>query len=176
MKNLKLLMLAIAGCVTLASCSDDDNDSNNNNDNQNSDLTGTYRMTSWNAPMAVDFDDNGTSSTNMMLESNCYNNSQMTINEDGTYDMTYNYVGIDGTVSCESETTTGTWTRTGNSFSTTHMNGSQSMNTNYTFAGGSGAQNTTLTRNMSNWDYPSIDTNGNQVYSTGNVNMVMSRQ
>lgn len=90
--------------------------------------------------------------------------------------MTYNYTKVDGTVTCESETTAGTWTRDGNSFSTTNMNGTQTMNTNYTFATGPGAQGNTLTRNMANWNYPGVDANGNRMYATGNVNMVMTRQ
>jgi len=171
MKKLKFFTLAVAGCFALVSCSDDDNE-NNNSGNTNSDLVGTYRLTSWNSPVSVDFDGDGVSNTNMMNESNCYNNSIMRINNDNTYTMTYNYVGIDGTVSCQSETTNGTWTRNGNSFATTNIAGGQNVNTNYNFASGN---QTTLTRNMSNWNYPSVDANGSQVYASGNVNTVMTR-
>lgn len=173
MKNLKMLMLAVAGCLTLASCSDDDNNDNVNN-NPNADITGTYRMTAWNAPTSIDFDGDGTSNINMMNESPCYNNSIMNVNSDGTYTMTYRYVNIEsGAVSCGTETTNGTWVRNGNSFTTTHMSAGQSMSTDYSFSGGN---QTTLTRNMNNWNYPSINGTGGQVYSTGNVSMVMTRE
>jgi hypothetical protein len=164
------MMLAVAVCLTFASCSDDED--NNTVGNSNSDLVGTYRLTSWNAPMAVDFDGDGVSNTNMMNESSCYNNSVMRVNKDNTYTMTYNYVGIDGEVSCETETTNGTWTRSGNSFTTSNMANGQNMNTNYAFGS---TNQTTLTRNMSNWNYPSIDTDGNQAYASGNVTSIMTR-
>lgn len=165
-------MIAVAGCLSMASCSNDD-DNNSVNTNPNSDLVGTYRMTAWNSPMSVDFDNDGTSNTNMMNESPCYDDSMMTINANGTYTMTYNYVNINGgTVSCQAETTNGTWTRNGNSFSTSHLLGGQNMNTSYNFASGS---STTLTRNMSNWNYPTMN-NGTAEYAQGNVSMVMTRQ
>jgi hypothetical protein len=177
MKNFRLLMIAVAGCLAFTSCSDDDNDTNMNNGNQNADLTGTYRMTSWNAPMGADFNGDGVSGTNMMTESNCYNNSMMTVNNDGTYTMTYNTMNINsGTSSCGTETTAGTWTRNGNAFATSHMSGGQSMNTNYNFASGTGMGGTTLSRSMNNVQYPSMDMDGNMMYGTGNVNMVMTRQ
>ena len=79
---------------------------------------------------------------------------------------------LTGEVSCESESTTGTWIRNGNSFSTANMANGQNVNTNYNFASGS---QTTLNRNMTNWNYPSIDASGNQAYATGNVNIIMTR-
>jgi hypothetical protein len=171
MKNFKMLMLAVAGCLSLASCSNDD-DNNGVNNNTNADLTGTYRVTSWMAPTAVDLDGNGTTSTNMMMESSCYDDSMMTINQNGTYTMTYNSAGINGTsLECDTETTVGTWTRSGNSFTTSHMSGGQNMSTNYSFQGGS---NTTLTRNMNNWQYPMMN-NGTASWGNGNVSMVMTR-
>lgn len=167
-------MLAAAGWLALAlgtSCNNDD-DNENNNDN----MAGTYRLSSWNMPVAVDFDNNGTSSTNMMNESNCYNNSVMTVNNDGTYTMTYNSVGINGnTSSCQSQTTTGTWTRNGNTFTTSSGSGSAMTNTDYSFS--SAGNNQTITRYMTGAQYPSINsTTGDPMYSTGNVKMVFTRQ
>jgi hypothetical protein len=170
MKNFKMLMLAVAGCLSLTACSNDD-DNNGVNNNTNADLTGTYRMTSWNAPMAVDLNGDGTTNTNVMTETNCYNNSMMTINQNGTYTMTYNSAGINGTaIECDTETTVGTWTRSGNTFTTTQTGGA-SLPINYSFQGGS---NTTLTRNMTGWQYPTMN-GGVASWSTGNVNMVMTR-
>lgn len=168
-----MLMLAVVGSLSLGACSSDDD--NNANVNPNADLVGTYKMTAWNAPMSLDFNGDGTSNTNMMNESTCYNNSEMIIENDGSYTMTYNYVNIDGSgnVSCQTETTFGTWTRNGNSFTTTHLSGGQNMDVNYNFAAGN---STTLTRNMTNWNYPMLDIDGNAAWGNGNVNLVMTRQ
>jgi hypothetical protein len=175
MKN-RFFMLAAAGTLALAmgaiSCDNDDDNDNNNNE----DLTGTYRMSSWNSPVAVDFDNNGTSSANLMTESSCFDNSTMTINDDGTYTMTYNDVGITGAVSsCRTETTTGTWARSGNSFTTTSGTGSSAIDTDYSFS--SSGASPTMTRFMTGAQYPSINTtSGDPEYATGNVNMVFTRQ
>lgn len=84
MKNVNVFILAALGC-TLFSCSDA-YEKTQRNVNRDQDVTGIYTMSSWNAPKAADFDGDGTSNRNMMLESSCYNNSVMQINEDGTYD------------------------------------------------------------------------------------------
>lgn len=166
-----MLMLAVAG-LSLASCSNDDD---NNNINTNADLVGTYKMTSWNSPESLDFNGDGTANTNMMNESMCYNDSEMVVENDGTYTMTYNYVNVanDGTVSCQTESTQGTWIRNGNSFTTTNVSGGQNMEANYSFQGGN---STTLTRNMTNWNYPVMGDDGNASWGNGNVNFVMTRQ
>jgi len=176
-------MLAAAGCLTLAmgtfiSCNNDDD--NDNGNNTNADLVGTYRMTSWNAPSAVDYDQNGTSSSNMMSESNCFNDSQMTINQDGTYMMTYNDINIaNNAATCRTTTTNGTWTRQGNSFTTTSGTGASAVNTNYTFAGANVTSGTsaTMTRYWNNGQYATFNTaTGFPEYATGNVNMVYTMQ
>lgn len=175
MKNFKLLLLAATVCGITAACSDDDN---NSTSNQNADLVGTYKLSSWNAPMAVDFDGDGTANTNMMNESDCYTDSMLRVNRDGTYTLTTNYVDITstGTVSCKTELSSGSWVRSGNTFTTTNTVNGIGNNTEYTFASGSGPAGTTLTRYMALANYPSVDTEGNQVYATGNVNTVMTRQ
>lgn len=169
MKNLKLLMLSIMGCVAMVSCDNDDD----NNNNQNDDIVGTYRMTSWNAPMAGDFNDDGVSSTNFMTESNCFNNSTMTVNANGTYTMSYNTMGMNGTSwGCgTTQNSSGTWTRNGNTFTTTSSSSGTSTSSDFTFNG----TNQTMTHYMSNAQYPSFNaTTGNAEFGTGNVNYVFT--
>lgn len=169
MKKLPLLLLAIAGCITAVSCSDDD-DGNNGS----ADIAGTYRMTAFNVPTAIDYDEDGDSSVNMMTESNCYNNTVMTINQNGTYTSTYNSVGINaGVSSCAAaQVSSGTWTRNGNTFTTTATNGGTGTNT-WTW----NANANTLTRTQANAQYPSIDPDtGDYVYGTGNVSYVYTLQ
>lgn len=167
-----MLMIAVAGCLTIGGCSSDD-DNNSNTPIPNADLVGTYKMTAWNVPEEVDLDDDGVVNTNLLNETECYDESMMTINSNGTYTMMYSYVNIEGgAMSCQNETTTGTWVRNGNSFTTTHISGGQNMNTPYTFASGN---TTTLTRNITDGSYPTVN-NGTAEYAQGNISIVMTRQ
>ena len=173
MKRFFFLLLGFAGCIGAASCSDDD-DGNNNGNNNLRDMAGTYRMSSWNVPTAIDYDDDGDSSTNMMTESTCYNNTVMTLNEDGTYTSTYNSVGINnGVSSCaQSQVTSGTWTRNGNNLTATTTYGGSGTNS-WTW----NQQANTVTRSLTNSQYPSINsTTGDFEYATGNISQVYTRQ
>lgn len=173
MKKINSFMLAVAGCFALASCSSDDNGGGN----PNATVAGTYNMTSWNSPNAIDFDNDGTSSANMMDESTCYDNSKMVLHQDGTYTMAYNFIGITGTTaSCAPvENTSGTWVRSGNTITTTSMVNGVATDTDYSFAVGSGTNGNTMTRYMTNAQYPTLNESGGAVWSTGNVNMVFSK-
>jgi len=172
MKNVKFLMMVMAGCLAFSSC---DNDDDNNNSNTTG-YAGTYNMTAWNAPVAMDFDGNGTTSTNFMTETNCYNNSKIILNSNGTYTMTYNALGITGTTAgcAASQATSGTWTRSGNNIVTTSTTGGSSTSATYSFANGSASNGATLTRSMTNAQYPTISGN-NATWANGNVNMTFTR-
>ncbi|MXN91864.1 hypothetical protein GR160_11585 [Flavobacterium sp. Sd200] len=63
----KIAALTIAVVVTLSCSGDDDND--------NVSLTGTWKLTSATLPEAVDFNNDGTASTDVMTETGCLNNS-----------------------------------------------------------------------------------------------------
>ena len=169
MKNLKFFLLAMAGCCALACDSDDDS-------NNNSDVAGTYNLTAFNAPMSVDFDGNGTSSSNIMNESNCYANSKLVLNSDGSYTLTDNSVNISGTTSnCGSQTTTGTWSRSGNTFTMNSGVGTNIVTTNYNYVKASGTNGATMTRTTTNGMYPSLNASGNPQWSIGTTNMVYTR-
>lgn len=171
MKRLTLLLLAFAGCITAVSCSSDDDGDNNNN---MSEVAGTYRMTAFNSPTAIDYDDDGDSSTNMMTESDCYNNTVLTLNQNGTFTSTYNGIGINSGVStcAASQVTGGTWTRSGNTISATTTSGGTGTNS---WTWNTDAQ--TITRTQTNAQYPSINTTtGDFEYATGNVNYVYTMQ
>ena len=169
MKTTRFLMMAIAGCFAFISCNSDD-DSNNTN----ASLVGTYQMTEWNSPTATDFNGDGVASTNLMLETNCYNNSKLTLNGDGTYSKIYNAMGISGvSTSCEaSQSSSGTWTRNGNTITTSST---VDGDVNYSFTAASGTSGATLNRTMTNIQYPVM--NGlNAEWATGNVTTVYARQ
>ncbi|AWA29386.1 hypothetical protein HYN48_04405 [Flavobacterium magnum] len=148
MKNFKLYMLAAAGCFAITSCSsDDDNGSNNNN--VSDDLTGTYELTAANTSQAQDYDGDGDTSTNLVTEGSCYNDSWISFHNDGTYDESYSYsTKAEGglKLECHTELSSGTFTRNGNNITTTRTSGSGSLNASYTF----NASSHTLVRNASN--------------------------
>lgn len=109
MKKFRLLALtlAIAG-FGLTSCSNDD-DNNQNNEAQ---IAGTYNLEEVNTADPTDFDDNGTSSENQMDESNCYDDSEIILNADGTFTYQRNSIVVnttDGTSGCTEGTFSGTW-------------------------------------------------------------------
>jgi len=146
MKKIQFYLLAAAGCVALNSCSEDDNGGNNN---VSADLTGTYELTAATAGQAQDYDNDGDSSTNLVLEGNCYNDSWISFHSDGTYDegMSHSTSTNGGTeIDCETSITSGTWTQNGNQVTTTS---SSNVTTTYSF----NASAHTLTRSESNGHY-----------------------
>ncbi len=167
MKKLKFVLLAVAGCFALA-CDDD-------RETGNRDITGTYDLTAFNTPMAIDYDGDGISSTNMINESRCYDDARITINRDGTYFLEDAYVGINGaTTFCDLRIIKGTWTRSGNSLTTTSDLADDIVVTNYVFTTENGMSKNTMTA-ISNANYPSRNGSGNPQSSFGSVNVVYTK-
>jgi hypothetical protein len=169
MKKFKFFLLAAAGCFVLA-CDDTEGD-----DNSRSEVAGTYNLTAFNAPMSVDFDADGTSSSNLLNESDCFDNSKLVLNADGTFTLTDNAVTINGTTaSCGSQTTTGIWGRSGNTLTTGSGPGNGVM-TNYMYVSESGSSSATITRTIADGNYPSLNGSGDPQWSVGTVNMVYTK-
>lgn len=72
MKKIAALTLV---AFALLSCSGDD-------DNDNVSLTGTWKLTSATLPEAVDFNNDGTLSTDVIAETGCLHNSTITFTDD----------------------------------------------------------------------------------------------
>jgi len=70
----KHTLLALTAFAVLG-CSGDD-------DNNNVSLTGTWKLTTATLPVAVDFNNDGTASTNFMAETGCLNNSTIIFTDD----------------------------------------------------------------------------------------------
>jgi hypothetical protein len=148
MKKLKFLMFAMAGCLAVTSCSDDDS-GNNTPVNQN--ISGSYQLTSYNAPTAQDYDNDGDISSNLVLEGGCYNDSWISFHSDGTYNQNFRQTttGNGGlTLDCNTQVTSGTYTRNGNSI-TTYATGSSAVSAVYTYNAVTG----TLSGSQSNAAY-----------------------
>lgn len=110
MKKFKALSGILAlSLFAFTSCSDDDNNDNGDNSNQ---IAGTYRLTEVNTSGETDFNEDGTSNTNQMLESDCYNDSRIVLNADGTLTYYNNYILVNtqnGDATCSSMQADGTW-------------------------------------------------------------------
>jgi hypothetical protein len=79
-------------------------------------VAGTYRMTAFNTGIPTDLNNDGTTSTNQMLETSCFNNNILTINPDGTFKATSKGVEVSAGATLECYTDpdiTGTWVLSG---------------------------------------------------------------
>lgn len=110
MKRVNLLMGAVAiAAFGFTSCSNDDD--NNNNDDVR--IAGTYELEEVNTEFATDFNQDGTENIDQTEESNCYNDGEIRLNEDGTF--TYIITGIlvdegSGSSGCKTSVqVSGTW-------------------------------------------------------------------
>ena len=155
MKNFKVLLLAVAASWALTSCTDDDA---GNNVNVSGDLTGTFSLTSLVAPSSQDFDEDGDSNTNLVLEGECYNRSWISFKGDGTYQENFRstVMGTGGlSLSCDTEVSSGTYTKNGNTVVTTDAD----TDVETTFNFDSSAK--TLTRADNNGSFVGWDMVGN---------------
>jgi hypothetical protein len=53
----------------------------------NATIAGTWKLTAWNSVNPVDINNDGTASTNLLTEFDCYNNETIVFNSDGTGDI-----------------------------------------------------------------------------------------
>ncbi|HOZ76145.1 MAG TPA: hypothetical protein PLS51_10365 [Flavobacterium sp.] len=151
MKKLFTTMLAVAGCMAFTSCSNDDDNNNNPNPMMSQNLTGAYQLTSANAPSEQDYDNDGDRSSNLVIEGACYNDSWISFHSDGTYDQGWHSstTGAGGlSLECQSQITSGTYTRNGNTI-VTYVNGGTDVSATYNYD----AVNRTLTQNDTNGSY-----------------------
>ncbi|MES2545289.1 MAG: hypothetical protein V4548_10415 [Bacteroidota bacterium] len=94
-----------------------DDDENNTDSTSHAELIGDFDLSAMIVGTAQDLNNDGTSSTNLMSESNCYSASHITFNSNGTYSENSSYNLISGSglsLTCNSEIVTGTWSRHGN--------------------------------------------------------------
>lgn len=166
MKNVKKFLFLFGITVLLTACSDDD-DSGTSADSQ---LAGTYNLTAYNIPVAVDFDQDGEPSTNLMDESNCYLNSHIILNSDKTYTSVYNYLLITDEANCVQETGEGSWLSP-NSSTLTVVDSSiePELEVDYTISGNQ------ILHTLENAPYPDRDGEGNPIYSEGTVVLIYTK-
>ena len=134
MKKVYLLGGLLLAGLTFTACSDDDNKNNvlDGNDVDPSQLVGIYDIVAVNTENPTDFNMDGTSHTNQMEETECYDTASITF----TYEETFTYarhflaVSEETAVSiCDDLFITGTYERiaggyTNGTFRLTYVNGS----------------------------------------------------
>ena len=69
MKKIFLNLFILSGLLLATACSSDSDDNDNN-----AELEGTWRLTAWNVGESYDLNNDGTSSSNLLDEIDCYNN------------------------------------------------------------------------------------------------------
>jgi hypothetical protein len=149
-------------------------DDSNVNSNALSNVTGEYDLSSYLVGEAQDLNNDGESSTNLVSETTCYGQSTIDLNSDGTYEQTWSYASITnlGTqLSCETETTTGWWTRQGDSIILNRLSGGNVVGSSFSVGSNS------LTQTNANWSYPTFNSALALFTSAnGTVNLTYSRQ
>jgi len=170
MKNLRILaMTALA--ITIGSCSSDDN---NDNDNSGG-ISGTYELREFNTSSPTDFNEDGTSSTNQMSETNCYNNSKLTFRADNTFTYEVAYLSVntaDASDTCTSYEVDGTWTATNNTLTATYED-IEGEDVTVNFARTDNGRTLTETRAISR--YPNRNSDGGAIYTLGSVQLVFKK-
>ncbi|RZJ72072.1 MAG: DUF5004 domain-containing protein [Flavobacterium sp.] len=107
----KFAFIALAAIMAV-SCSDDDS--------SNSGLSGTWKLTSITTDQAVDANEDGTSSTDLIAETGCFDESNIIFKSGNNAELNINaYVG--GT-SCFEISSDATWTKDGNEVTFTFDN------------------------------------------------------
>jgi hypothetical protein len=101
--SLKVLVFLIT--ILFVSCEDEplegfdfvaESSSGNSGNGTNATIEGLWKMTAWNVDVPQDLDLNGTASTNLLNEMDCYNNETVTFNSDFTgVSMTTSYADIE---------------------------------------------------------------------------------
>ena len=166
-------MATAAICLTVApllnSCDDMTDDSL---PVDNSGIAGTYKMTAFNIPTGVDYNTDGTTSTNLLNESDCFVDNYIKLNRDRTYMRVDNYIDLSsGLPTCAEYSETGVWKRDGNTITTTSSdtNGFIPYDTEIAYDGTDG-----LTISYTDADYPGEDM-GVPTILQGDINYTFSR-
>ena len=174
MKKIKVLLCAaVVSALVFTGCSNDDDAPTN--DLQ---IAGTYRLTEVNTDEPTDFNQDGTESANQMLESNCYNDSDITFNADGTFTYDVKDILVNetaGSFACDDYTVSGTWVLQGGV-------GSMAL-IDATFENPNG-ENVTLRFNKDGNEltqyslisqYPDRDASGGAIYRIGSVELIFEK-
>lgn len=141
----------------------------------NAGAVGTYFMTAFNSSIPTDLNQDGTSSTNQLSETSCFDGSFIILNSDNTFmanskGVDINVQGTSSTIECyEDEDVSGTWNLVGNQLSLTFIE----QNTSYTevFVW----ENNTIKLVIEDGEVVGTSSNGVPVFLTSNLEIVYTK-
>lgn len=171
--KLTVAVLSVFTLMTFSSCNVEpiDSDLLGNIINPAS-VAGTYRMTAFNTGIPTDLNNDGTTSTNQMLETTCYNNSTLIINADGTFTATSKGVDVSASNTLECYTdpdVTGTWVLSGTVLVLTYTEAGAPVVESFSVSGNS------LTYSMPLGEIVSTTSTNAAVYLNSSFNIVYTR-
>ncbi len=170
---MKSKILSLAFVLVLFSCSKSDEASSDAPPTVAS-VAGSYLLTQINVSKPQDFNNDGIKSTNIMLETNCYNQNILLLKENKTYTLTDKGLNIEfsgpnasvTTLSCFSDPLiSGTWSLSGNTIK--FIDGGQTRTLNI--------KNNTLIETISDGQTIATFNNG-YAYATADIQSVMVKQ
>lgn len=192
MKTIKLFLsfLIIITSLTFISCEDEAVDPtlvptnpvpNNNGGGGNNGggnpttVVGAYKLTAFNTSVPTDLNGDGTTSTNQMNETSCFNNMFIIINSNNTFNADAKGVEIDfsnNITQCYTDPDyNGTWVLNGNILTLTYVDGGITYNDNFTVAGAGNS----LSISAPDGEIVGIES-GQPVYLTSNIQFIYTKQ
>lgn len=144
--------------------------------NPGNDITGTYLMTAFNTTVPTDLNGDGTSSTNQMEETTCFNNNTIIIYANNTFTATAKGVDIvfDGAnevIECFTDPDfSGTWSQNGNNITFTYVDGGESYSDTYVLNGN------TISLTYNDGEVVGTTDNGEPVYLTSDLTFIYTKQ
>jgi hypothetical protein len=180
MKNIKIKAIVFSSLIALSftSCTTNIEPLDPSiNINSFSSVTGVYSMTAFNTSVPTDLDDDGTSSTNQMLETDCFNGNTLTISGNNTFTATSRGVDITvtGTTSslgCYSEDdVTGTWTLVGNVLTLSYTDAGTPYTEIFIFS----ATNSTLTYTETQGEIVGTTSTNEPIFLTSNIDIIYKK-
>ena len=175
MNKIKLTaaLLSIFTLMTFSSCNIEplDSDLLGNVINPDS-VAGTYRMTAFNTGIPTDLNHDGTTSTNQMLETSCFNNSFITINPNGTFTATSKGVDVSASATLECYTDSniaGTWVLNGTVLTLSYVEASVQISEMFSVSGNS------LTYSVALGEIVSTTSTNAAVFLNSSYNIVYTR-
>ncbi len=171
--KLTAAVLSVFTLMTFSSCNVEPIDSDLlGNIINTASVAGTYRMTAFNTGIPTDLNHDGTTSTNQMLETTCYNNSSLIINANGTFTATSKGVDVStsNTLECYTDAdVTGTWVLSGTVLVLTYTEAGAPVVESFSVSGNS------LTYSMPLGEIVSTTSTNAAVYLNSSFNIVYTR-
>lgn len=168
-------LIALFAAVLFTSCDNEPLDPDLNIDDFNtSSVAGNYKLTAFNTTVPTDLNGDGTNSTNQLSETNCFDNTFLSLNADHTFVADSKGIDIvDNALSCfEDDDLSGTWALEGNNLVLTYVDPVDGN----TYADSFSVQGSVLKHTATGGDIVGTTSTGEPVYLTSNIEFIYSKQ